>query len=55
MFFADDSLIFIKGLVLGAKVLHHVLDLYENASRQMINKEKSTAMFSPNTRERIKV
>lgn len=54
LFFADDSLILIKASVQGARKLQHILELYEDASGQMINKEKTTTMFSPKTNEEVK-
>ena len=48
-FFADDSLIVMKATVEGAAKLQQILALYEDQSGQMINKEKSNAMFSKGT------
>lgn len=49
LFFADDSLIFIKASVSGAAHLQQILSLYENASGQVINKDKTAVFFSKNT------
>jgi hypothetical protein len=49
MFFADDSLIFMKVNEASAKKLQSILRLYEVASGQMINKDKSVVMFSKGT------
>jgi ribonuclease HI len=49
MFFADDSIIFIKVNEASALKLQSILRLYEGASGQMINKEKSAVMFSKGT------
>jgi hypothetical protein len=49
MFFADDSLIFMKVNEASAKKLQSILRLYEVASGQMINKDKSAVMFSKGT------
>jgi hypothetical protein len=54
LFFADDSLIFIKASVSGSMHLQQILSLYENASGQMINKDKTAAMFSKNTPTQVK-
>jgi hypothetical protein len=43
-----------RASVQGAKALHNILNLYENASGQMINKDKIAAMFSLNTSEQNK-
>lgn len=47
LFFADDSLILMGANEEEAKVLNHILDTYEKASCQMINKDKSSILFSP--------
>jgi hypothetical protein len=46
LFFADDSLIVIRANEANARSLMDILDLYEGQSGQMINKEKSSVMFS---------
>ncbi|KAK1650817.1 hypothetical protein QYE76_068622 [Lolium multiflorum] len=46
LFFADDSLIFMKVNEPSAQKLLEILELYEDASGQMINKDKSAVMFS---------
>jgi hypothetical protein len=55
LFFADDSLIFIKASVLEARHLQHILSLYEEASGQMINKDKTVVMYSSNTPTNVKM
>ncbi|XP_073360407.1 uncharacterized protein [Aegilops tauschii subsp. strangulata] len=50
LLFADDSLVLMKANGESAKTLQHVLELYENCSGQMINFDKSSVMFSKNTR-----
>jgi len=37
-----------------AQELGRILEVYERASGQVINKDKSTIMFSPNTEQRVK-
>jgi hypothetical protein len=49
LFFVDDSLILMRARADDAKELRHILEVYEQASGQMINKDKSSIMFSPNT------
>jgi hypothetical protein len=46
LFFADDSLIFLKVNDSSARKLQDILALYEDASGQMVNIEKSAIMFS---------
>jgi hypothetical protein len=55
LLFADDSLILFKINEQSTGQLQSVLSLYENCSGQMINKDKSSVMFSKNTREEDKV
>jgi len=45
----DDSLIFMNAVHTGALELKNILQSYERASGQMINREKSSILFSPNT------
>jgi hypothetical protein len=54
LFFADDSLILMRARRYDAQVLVHILGVYERASGQVINKDKSSIMFSPNTTKNIK-
>jgi hypothetical protein len=54
LFFADDSLIVMKANVENATKLQQILALYESQSGQMINKEKSSAMFSKGTKPSVK-
>jgi len=49
LFFADDSLILMRARADDAKDLRKILEIYERASGQVINKDKSSIMFSPNT------
>jgi hypothetical protein len=54
LFFADDSLIVMKANASNATKLQQILALYESQSGQMINKDKSSAMFSKGTNRRAK-
>jgi hypothetical protein len=51
LLFADDSLVLMKASRESAKSLQHILHLYECCSGQTINFDKSSVMFSANTRE----
>ena len=51
LFFADDSLILMRARESDARELRHILEVYERASGQVISKDKSSVMFSPNTRQ----
>jgi hypothetical protein len=54
LLFVDDSLILMKATSSNASCLRDVLDLYEACSGQQINKEKSSIMFSKNTKVRAR-
>ncbi|EEC79287.1 hypothetical protein OsI_20089 [Oryza sativa Indica Group] len=49
LFFADDSLVLMRAGQNDAQELRRVLNIYEVASGQVINKDKSSVLFSPNT------
>jgi hypothetical protein len=49
LFFADESIIFCKATIESCRALHGILSLYEQASGQKINKEKTALFFSHNT------
>ncbi|XP_073355407.1 uncharacterized protein [Aegilops tauschii subsp. strangulata] len=50
LLFADDSLVLMKATRESVVALQHVLQLYEVCSGQIVNYEKSSVMFSKNTR-----
>lgn len=50
LLFADDSLILMKVSEQSASKLQYILNLYESCSGQTINVNKSTILFSKNTR-----
>ena len=54
LFFADDSLLFCKANGNECNKLKEILDLYESASGQKINTDKSSIFFSPNTPQELK-
>ena len=49
MFFANDSLIFCRAKPIDCLKLADTLKIYEQASGQMINLEKSSIVFNNNT------
>ena len=49
LFFADDSLILMRARKEDASELQRILHVYERASGQLINRDKSSVLFSPNT------
>ena len=55
LFFADDSLLFCKANKADCDVLCDILKSYEEASGQMVNFDKSSILFSPNTSSEDKV
>ena len=54
LLFADDSLLFCQAKIEECMRLMEVLEKYEKASGQVINKEKTALFFSKNTPEQIK-
>ena len=51
LFFADVCLIFCRSTLEECNKIQELLAIYETASGQMINKEKTTLFFSRNTDE----
>jgi hypothetical protein len=51
LLFADDSLIFINANSASATRLDEILRIYNEASGQRVNREKSAIFFSPCTSE----
>ena len=49
LFFADDSLLFYKTIDQECQKLIDILELYEAASGQKVNADKSSVFFSHNT------
>jgi hypothetical protein len=54
LFFADDSLLFCKAKEAELTCILETLDLYEKASGQQLNKEKTSLFFSRNTKAPIR-
>ena len=55
LFFANDNLLFCKSTTREYKNLLDILALYEGASGQAINRQKTTLFFSPNTNQGVKL
>ena len=53
LFFVDDSLIFCKASLAKCDTLQRVLEVYEKASGQQLNKAKTSLFFSSNTPKKI--
>ncbi|XP_028097038.1 uncharacterized protein LOC114296911 [Camellia sinensis] len=49
LLFADNSIIFCQASVANGISVWNLLNIYETASRQTINRDKSKVFFSPNT------
>ena len=49
LFFTDDSLVFCKANKVDCEAFSDILKSYEDASGQMVNLDKSSILFSPNT------
>lgn len=49
LLFADDSVVYCQASEKDCKALRDILALYERESGQMVNKDKSSVLFSPNT------
>jgi hypothetical protein len=54
LFFADDSLLFCKAKASELESLQAILDSYEHASGQKLNKEKTSIFFSRNTKSAVR-
>jgi hypothetical protein len=53
LFFADDSLLFCKAKPVEVARIQNILNQYENASGQQINRQKTTIFFSKSTSQRV--
>jgi hypothetical protein len=54
LFFADDSLILMQSRYSDAFELRLILSTYERVFGQVINKDKSSILFSPNSGTQVK-
>lgn len=55
LFFADDSLIFCRDSYQDAQMVNKILDIYQSASGQLINLDKSEISFSRNVPDDRKI
>ena len=53
LFFADDCLLFCRSNRIECQKIQQVLDWYEVASGQLVNKKKTTLFFSRNTPKEV--
>jgi hypothetical protein len=53
LFFADDALFFLKATLHNCVVLDRIFKVYCRASGQLINYDKSSIYFSPNTPQQL--
>ena len=53
LFFADDSVLFCRASLQECNAIHDILRIYERASGQQVNQDKTTFFFSSSTREEI--
>ena len=49
LIFVDDCLLFYRATLAECEQIKNILNIYEAASNQMVNKEKTTLFFSRNT------
>ena len=54
LFFADDSVLFCKASHQEWGHIQSILELYESASRQQLNRDKRSLLFSKNTPQTVK-
>jgi hypothetical protein len=54
LFFADDSLLFCRSSILEWARIQEILEAYERASGQKLNREKTSIFFSKNTKREAK-
>jgi exonuclease III len=54
LFFADDSLLFCRANFMEWGNVQEILNIYEKASGQKLNREKTSIFFSKNTKEEFK-
>ncbi|KAM3750679.1 hypothetical protein ACB098_04G053400 [Castanea mollissima] len=55
LLFANDNLLFCEATTEECQNLMHILAMYERASGQAINRQKTTLFFSPNTKQPVKL
>ena len=55
LLFSNDSLLFCEATTKECRNLMNILAMYERASGQAINRQKTTLLFSPNTKHPVKL
>ena len=55
LLFADDSLLFCETTTVECRHLLDILESYDRASSQAINRRKTTLFFNPNTSQQVKL
>ena len=53
LFSMDDSLIFCKATLANCEALQRILEIYERASGQQLNRAKTSLFFSSNTSHEV--
>lgn len=54
LFFADDSVIFCRATKEECSQVARVLEVYEEESKQKLNRDKTSLLFNKNKKEEIK-
>jgi hypothetical protein len=54
LLFADDSLLLVEATVQGVEKINSILHIYAEGSGQLINRDKSSVMFSANVKRNTK-
>jgi hypothetical protein len=54
LLFADDSMLLLEATTEGVETVKSILQIYEESSGQMINRDKSSVMFSANAKRSTK-
>jgi hypothetical protein len=55
LLFADDSLLILEANIQSVETIKTILQVYEECSGQMINRDKSSVMFNANARNGFKI
>lgn len=54
LMFADDCILFYKALVEECRSISKILELYEVVSGQCLNEQKTSILFSGNTKQQVR-